>query len=229
MICGNNGVLSYEHIPPKGALNSKSKLVQNHEHLLEESNPKFGKSGVLRKGFGKYCLCEKCNNFLGANYVNDYIDFVNQCIHQYDEAILINEFKVLEFNIKPLNIFKQITAMFLCLNEHAFTKDDKEIIKRFLLEKENRTFIENHNIYIYNTFSSLDKWIGCQTLYRNGTVVSCSEIAYKPFGFQFTFNSNPTDLSFQTINDFINFDIDKIVSVKMALPRHDTKRVFLGH
>ena len=227
-ICGEEGVLTYEHIPPRGAGNSKPKKVQGHEHLFEKESFLFGKTSKLNRGFGKNCLCSSCNSFLGANYVNDYIDFVNQCTSQYENALLIENFKLLSFEIKPLNVFKQIFSMFVCLNQGVFSEQDKILIKDFILNKENKTFLSNKNIYIFNTFSNHNKWCGFQVAYNSGVINRCSEIAYNPFGFQLTFESEPTNPYFQILNSFLNYDFNQIVKIKMAIPRYDIKNVFVG-
>jgi hypothetical protein len=228
-ICDCEGILTYEHIPPKSAGNSKPKLVKGHEHLFEEKSYLFGKTKKLNKGFGKNCLCESCNNFLGANYVNDYVEFVNQCMEQYNTTPSFENFKIYKFHIKPLNVFKQIFSMFVCLNQEVFSVDEKKLIKDFLLCKENKVFLENYNIYVFNTFSKFDKWCGFQVARNNiGELNRCSEIAYKPFGFQMTFDSYPTNQFFQILNRFTNFDIDQKVEIEIAIPRYDINNVFVG-
>ncbi len=227
-ICSEEGILTYEHIPPRGAGNSTPKKVQGHEHLFEKESFLYGKTSKLNRGFGKNCLCGSCNSFLGANYVNDYIDFVNQCKSQYKNAISIENFKLFTFQIRPLNVFKQIFSMFVCLNHDVFSKSDKILIKDFILNKENKIFIPNSNIYVFNTFSNHKKWCGFQVAYNSGVINRCSEIAYNPFGFQLTFDSEPTNQYFQILNSFINYDFDQIVEVKIAIPRYDIKNVFVG-
>ncbi len=228
VICNEYGELTYEHIPPKSAGNSKPKLVKSHEHLFDETSYFFGKSKKINKGFGKNCLCENCNNFLGSNYVNDYVDFVNQCLEQINKSPSFENFKVYEFHIKPLNVFKQIFSMFVCLNQDVFSEDEKKVIKDFILRREIKAFIENYNIYVFNTFSKFDKWCGLQVVSNNGKLFRCSEIAFKPFGFQMTFDSEPTNQIFQIINCFINFDIDQKVQIQIPIPRYDIKNVFIG-
>lgn len=217
-VCGEYGRLTYEHIPPKGAFNNSQIKIKTHENIFEKESYLFQKSSTLNKGYGKYCLCSNCNNFFGGAYCNEYIDIVKQCYNYFDNNIRSNRSNDIPLKIKPLNVLKQITAIYICLNSGYIDESDKEQIKNFLLEKENQFLPEKYSIHIYNTFKTLPRWIGNQTVLQNGTISNYSEMIFSPFGIQFCLNSSPSDMRMVNITDFKKFSYNEEVDLIFRLP-----------
>lgn len=79
-ICNKFGNLTFEHIPPKCALNDTEARVYTGDSFLQlmcdpnrypwETNGVKYKS--LQKGLGDYTLCESCNNITGELYGEEY-------------------------------------------------------------------------------------------------------------------------------------------------------------
>jgi hypothetical protein len=77
-ICGYEGKLSFEHVPPEKAFNDSAALLMDLEQW-----DKFQTSGKKRgtyqqRGFGAYTLCEKCNSNTGAWYASEYVEWVKK-------------------------------------------------------------------------------------------------------------------------------------------------------
>lgn len=227
-VCGNFDELTFEHIPPKSALNSKPIRFQNGEQLFERESKLFESTSKLHQGFGKYCLCANCNSFLGANYVNEYKDFVNNCHKDFPKTVVLDDFCVWSFSIKPLNLIKQISAMFMCLNQELLEKKDYETLRDFVMNKDSKQFPNQLKIYIYN-YVGKPKFIGLQVAYKNGKIVRCSEIDFYPFGFQMTFNSEPASEYIQDITAFCNYDYNQVKNIKIALQIRSGKLPFIGN
>ncbi len=116
-ICGDNCVLSFEHIPPKKAFNDTGAKVYNGKELLEKYRGLKVKYLNLQQGMGRYTLCDKCNNNTGAWYANEYCEVANKVVaslnseplyHGYVIDIALNDIAVLPF-------IKQVITMFCSL------------------------------------------------------------------------------------------------------------------
>lgn len=205
-ICGTNGVLTYEHIPPKSAFNSKPKLVQGHEEVFVATSHKYGKNRRANRGFGRYSLCASCNNNTGNWYAKDYVEFAQQCMNNFKELGTVYSANELKFQIKPLNVLKQIIAMFMSANGNILT-DDLEL-RKFVLDRESKDLPEQYRVHVFTTISRNCRYNGISGILQgNGEIVTLSEIVHRPFGFQLTVNSKPTQ-RMADITDFKNANYD---------------------
>jgi hypothetical protein len=218
VICNEYGELSYEHIPPKGAFNNNPIKIKKHENIFETESYIYQKSSKLNKGYGKYCLCSNCNNFFGGAYCNDYINVVKQIYNYFEKNIRSDSFNDIPLKIKPLNVIKQIIAIYICLNSGDIDENEKKILTKFLLDKENKYLPETYSIYLYNTFKTLPRWLGNVTYYQNGSFLNISELVFSPLGLQICNNSFPSDLSMVNITDFKKFNYNQEVDLIFRLP-----------
>ncbi len=64
-ICGVEGRLSFEHVPPKSAFNDQRVLTIGYDTAIN-LGPYHRPSGrILQRGAGAYTLCAPCNNQTG--------------------------------------------------------------------------------------------------------------------------------------------------------------------
>lgn len=76
-VCGQTAPLSFEHMPPRSAGNSKPRRAVDLETSLAQPVGEFPLRGwvSMQKGVGLYTTCIRCNNFGGTAYVPAYLDF----------------------------------------------------------------------------------------------------------------------------------------------------------
>ena len=79
-LCGKEGKLTFEHVPPKKANNNERARLLTGREIFNIDKNKKGKS--LRyinqqQGAGWYSLCAECNNNTGDWYASEYIKFAN--------------------------------------------------------------------------------------------------------------------------------------------------------
>jgi 5-methylcytosine-specific restriction endonuclease McrA len=68
-ICGNDGQLSFEHVPPQAAFNNAPAVGYTmDEHLRAEGDLALMRGEKSQRGVGAFTLCIKCNNDTGAWY-----------------------------------------------------------------------------------------------------------------------------------------------------------------
>lgn len=110
-ICGREGKLTFEHIPPHKASNGFPLKLYNVGKYITENNARYSS---LQNGAGAWTLCSSCNNLTGAWYGNAYVEFASQGITYYRKkaAGIIS----VPYTIYPLRVFKQIVSCFASVN-----------------------------------------------------------------------------------------------------------------
>jgi len=235
-ICGNTGPLTYEHIPPQAAFN-KNKIFQTKGTELIHSNLlpwEFSglKGKIYQGGVGEYTLCGKCNNNTGAWYANSFVDFVLKTSNQLKDTKLENaKFLNIKFDlIKPLNIIKQIIAMFFSVNNEKSAYVNKDL-KEFILDKKRRGFdLKKHKFSLFILSGSMARQTGVSGVLNTITGRSrvFSEMSWPPFGYVWEFDPKETsegcDISF-----FANeFGYDQNVSIPLKIPVMEINTYFPG-
>ena len=116
-ICGKQGKLSFEHVPPRAAFNNCPAV---YKELVEVINKDPGnyfdeKGNTSQRGFGAYTLCEKCNNDTGSWYGDAFVGWAHQGmeIFTYTQGFPSLYYA---FRIYPLQLIKQIVCMFFSIS-----------------------------------------------------------------------------------------------------------------
>ena len=205
-LCKKKNDLSFEHIPPKVAFNSQTKYRSiPFMELIEKSfDTNYKPSGkIFQGGMGRYCLCKKCNSFLGNKYVSSY--YIMASIGRY---ILYNyqprsvEFKT--HTLSPLKFLKQVISMFICINEPEFTDMNPELLE-FVKYPEEKYLPEKFKVYMY--LNNIGNARHIPIMYHNHLQM-ISEIAFPPLGFLLSIdNKVPIPLLYD-ITGLKNFTID---------------------
>jgi hypothetical protein len=113
-ICGTEGKLSFEHIPPRAAFNDNRIFEADIDALMNGkwtpgSEPTEGK--YAQRGAGRYSLCGKCNNDTGTWYGKAYVDVAKQAMSRlYASSGTMS--LAYPYGMYPLRFLKQIVVMF---------------------------------------------------------------------------------------------------------------------
>lgn len=191
-ICGEQGKLSYEHVPNKEAYNKARVIEYSWEDRFVKKEDSKGK--IVQGGIGEYTLCERCNNNTGHWYGNEYTQWAMTCFdflknrlprsNDPDEAIITLH------NVYPLRFLKQVVVCFFSIVPNLTnTYPD---LKRFVLEKETRLLPNDCRFFINFYFGvkpKLKRWPlaakisvnieGNQIIPINKSILS--EMAHPPF------------------------------------------------
>jgi hypothetical protein len=219
-ICGEQGKLSFEHVPPRSAFNNHPVFVANIKELIGkwDGELKSVKWKVHQLGSGDYTLCERCNNNTGAWYGNSFADWVYQAFgmlrYARNEPTIYTPFRIF-----PLRIIKQIVCMFLSSNGPTFRTLHPDLVK-FVLDREARYLRPAIRIYTYYNLSHVSRQSGVAGLLNidKRQVYTFSEIAYLPLGYVMTIESKvpddrPVDISF-----FARYRYDECKELSFELP-----------
>lgn len=136
-ICGKYGELSFEHIPPKNALNNAVAKVYSGTELVKKVRGQEAKYSIQQKGMGKYSLCEECNNNTGTWYAPTYNLIAKATaweLKQHEPLIHGDIFAFKTRSFHALAFVKQVIAMFC--STIPFEEVTRLNFNNFLLKKE---------------------------------------------------------------------------------------------
>lgn len=222
-LCLQEKELTYEHYPPKSAFNKNTSFYSISHHEYMEDFKEFHLKGKIKSkinqgGLGDYCLCKECNNFLGINYVKDYVKFSKICYSILQQE---QKFKAIGFTLKRnevdlKNFIKQITAIFICCNDLRFTEIYPELLE-FVKDKGSQSLSEKFRFYLY---------LNNEEQLRNGAhhftnlYGEICEFTFPPFGLVLNI-SNPNTLSgMAEITSFKEYDLLPFVEFKFILNKY---------
>jgi hypothetical protein len=227
-LCGNEDKLTFEHVPPQSAFNSKPIFIHNHHHLIDTNSPLYGKRMKSNKGFGSYTLCKKCNNNTGDWYARDFGDFARQGMEIIKSLKEPTYFIVGKYEIKPLNIFKQILMMFMSADKSGHLRTNKALVN-FLINKESQDLPTEFAVYLYSTLSSIKRLLGYCVVYDGELgIQKWSEINFQPFGYFLTENSGPAHRDMFNLNSFVNFKFNEEAEIEIKTPYLGVQSLMIG-
>ncbi len=213
-LCGKYEKLSFEHVPPQSAFNNKPIFVQTHEHLIDKNSYLYGKRKRSNRGLGGYSLCESCNKNTGDWYARDFGDFAHQGMKIIKEQK--GRYNISgEYNIKPLNVIKQILTMFMSADKLGILKSQKDLVD-FILTKQKVGIPERYRIFLYSTLSPNKRIIGYTIVSTDSAIQKWSEISFPPFGFLLAEESEAAHNDMCDISSFGKFNYNEQTSVEVT-------------
>lgn len=234
-ICNNYGKLTFEHIPPKCALNSTEARVYTGDSFIQlmcdpnrylwETKGLTYKS--LKKGLGGHTLCEKCNNLTGEYYGEEYkrwfylvLNSINNDEEVYKKA---NSAMLQLKGVYPGRFIRQILSI-ICSTHPGFTKK-YPFVKDIILDK-NYVYkdVPDFKIYMYLLKNPYTGYMGPMCIgLGNGTIKLVNEIDLYPFGF--LVSSSDVKENEVDITSFINCGYDDIGEVEIPINIYEKNSV----
>jgi hypothetical protein len=206
-ICGVVAPLSYEHVPPRSAFNSSRVLVADSSKLFGATSYQqyLSPRGKFdQKGAGAYTICERCNNNTGHLYVPSYADWAEQGM-RYLQLLPKGSSLSLPFRIRPLAVLKQIVCMFASACGHTLLDSERDL-RKFVLDTHSNYLPGRFCVYCslmsINSRASRQSGISGVVDMTSGKNYTFSEIAFPPFIYLLTIQSQPLDPNLQDITFF---------------------------
>ena len=192
-ICGKQGVMSFEHIPPRSVGNSHRSRAYSVAEVAEKSGRLDITSvdGVRyqqqQRGSGFSTICRDCNSYLGINYVNEFKDFFLATAQVVESVPASAGAKGIHLETDKANVlalFKHVVSNFCVTTQPGTMLDCKE----FLLNKESNAFPRHYQLYTYAVPNPESKMIttGWSRLFSSVDLRSLYTVAYVamfPLGF----------------------------------------------
>ena len=215
-ICGRQGKLTFEHVPPRSAFNDKQVVYHQIEKLFNKSLEDLGKGKISQKGMGAYTLCGDCNNKTGGWYGGAFSEFAFQGMdilkHTSGSPTLYYN-----FNIFPLRVFKQIICLFFSSNGPEFHTTHYGLVK-YVLNKEETYFDSDVRIFLYYNLSNRFRKTGVTvTANLRGKMDVMSEITFPPFGFVMSLNNTVPDKRLTEITFLKNYTYNQWTQIPLKL------------
>jgi hypothetical protein len=226
-VCSRKAELTFEHVPPKSTFNNYKFFYTTNVHpLLEKRNAKtfeelttFDKSTAKKNqgGIGIHSLCGFCNNLFGTHYVRAYKEWIIQSMEFFklESEIERNRFEV---TIQPLNVLKQIIAMFFSINT-KFSKLYPEL-KSYLLNKETNKLPEGVRVFVYYNFIGELRYESFKVVGKfdiKSEIIQATEITFPPMGYVLVLNGQNVDNRLHEITFFSNYQLGEVVSIPQKL------------
>lgn len=224
-LCLENKEMTYEHYPPKSAFNKNTSFysIAHDEYLSNFKNFHAGQkiqSKIFQGGVGGYCLCEECNNFLGTNYVKDYVKIAKifYSALQQEEPFKCMRLKLKKSDINLFYFLKQIAAIFICCNDVWLTERYPELLE-FVRKKESKVLDPKFRFYLY---------LNDEGELRNGVFNITNlhgeicEFVFPPFGLVLNINNSNTLEGIAEITSFKNYEDFPDVDLFFNLNKYPT-------
>lgn len=150
-ICGKEGPLSFEHIPPQSVGNDHTvKLYSGVDAVKSSLTGQDDMEGLkyrqLQRGQGFKTICSSCNSYLGQNYVKPFSEFYRATGQQ----VLVSDFqegdKSIHFKtdrLMPLAFVKQVMSNF------CVSAGDMHDCKDYLLDRESTVFPQRYRLHMF--------------------------------------------------------------------------------
>ncbi len=222
-LCKEHGELTFEHIPPKTAFNKNTRyysILHDEFTKIKDIFSYKPKGAVYQGGMGEYCLCEKCNNYLGQNYVRSYQKWVG--LGAYLLQLNSNEdFDGIDFVIKdmnPLRILKQIIAMFVCINE-IYVMDSYPELLEFIKQPQSNELPDKYRIYTF--LNNEGQFRSIPWSFTNDVGILC-EFVFPPYGYVLNIENSLTLPKLTEITGFKNASDNNSHIIYSSLYKHPT-------
>lgn len=232
-ICGVEGKLSFEHVPPKSAFNDQRVVTVGYETAINLGPYERPSGKILQRGAGAYTLCAPCNNKTGRWYAKD---FATWCVQAAD-VLIKTDFNPKIFTlhyIYPLRVLKQIVTMFFSVyDKDAFRKAHPELVE-FVLSPKRMYLPPKFRFFVYfNRGDETDRfrYLGISSqlgLSFDTRPTVMSEIAFPPLGYLLTVDSAPPDRRLTEITHFSRYAYDDFKVVELNPPVLPTVMPFPG-
>ena len=191
-LCGSQGPVTSEHIPPRSAFNDRPVVVQRvSPDAIASGYVAWEDAEEQRQGHSLQSLCTKCNHRGGRTFVPSYKDFVHQIATQVSTRVPLKEVRVTSVR-NPQLILRQVLLQFVSTNGASFVKANPWV-RQFLLARRASPLPEDVYIYLFATQSRGFRTTGVSghVLIEKGRYRVVSEFTHWPLGTVLSF----TDLS----------------------------------
>jgi len=217
-ICGKNGPLTFEHVPPRAAFNNRRVVTAGFDEVIRLGPDEVPTGPVQQRGAGGYTLCASCNNRTGSWYGRSFVDW---CYQGMDILIRSGGKPSLIYMnyLFPLRVIKQIATMFFSVNGEQFSQVHPVLV-RFILNREQKYLPPRYRFFAYYNMSGKCRYSGvvAKVDTRTGKPFIYSEITYPPFGYVMTLDSQPPDPRLSEITGFSRFSYNEFRVFNLRLP-----------
>lgn len=217
-LCGNYGDLTLEHVPPRAAFNNRRTIKVEFEDVIKLGPDEPAKGPVQQGGISYYTLCAQCNNNTGRWYGKHFVAWCYQGMSILQSTGGTPTLIYMNY-IFPLSILKQIITMFFSVNNKHFGLKNPELVD-FVLNKQKRHLSPRYRFFVYYNLSSRFRSSGVTGRLNilTSEMKLFSEIAFPPFGYVLSIDSDPPDKRLYEITHFSHYCYNEFKVMNLQLP-----------
>jgi len=220
-ICGNDGILSFEHVPPASAFNDHpaSSLVGRECIETDIDDLPAAKGTISQRGHGAHTLCPRCNSDTGGWYGSAYANWAYQGMLLMEHAEKAPSLYHL-FHIFPLRVIKQILCIFFSVARRDDFVRRREDLIRFVLNRSHKYLHPSLKVFAYFNAAPVVRQTAVigQVNLKEGKIRYFCEFAFPPFGYILSLDGNPVDKSLADISFFSRYSYNQWADVPLRLP-----------
>lgn len=146
-LCGKEGALEFEHIPPRSAFNKRRVREYSIEQLIEANRLPWEFEGLKyaenQRGSGLYSLCKSCNESTGSWYGTAYKIMTTHVIEGIKSLKnrSLEEYSIKIMDVFPARFLKQVISLFCSVNcvdlgKSYFENIYFDELRAFVLQKD---------------------------------------------------------------------------------------------
>jgi hypothetical protein len=228
-LCGVNGPLSFEHVPPRAAFNDRPIVQRKIDELLDRHPREPIRGGTIQQqGAGGYTLCGPCNSKTGRWYGKRFAEWCYQGIETLHRTEGKPSLIYLHY-LFPLAIIKQVASMIFSVNTPHFREKNTEL-ERFVLDRDRKHLSPRYRFFAYYTGAGGWRKAGVSghANLHTGEVRILSEVSFPPFGYVLIFGSGPPHSEMFEITHFADYDYEEFAVAEIRLPVLETHLALPG-
>jgi hypothetical protein len=228
-ICGTEGPLTFEHVPPKAAYNNQRAEMLGLDAWLErhEDGTPGARGKILQRGSGVYTLCEACNNRAGQLYVPELAKWTRIGMKVlYRDGVATSADNELDpswtnltiEDVRPARLLKQIATMMLAISPPWFVREVPELAA-YARDPDIAGFPERLRIYLALYAGPWARFVGgaarLSGLEDDGVPAADEvhehfvfEIAYPPYAYIMSLDEETPAAETVNITNFADLRID---------------------
>jgi hypothetical protein len=230
-ICRISPADSFEHVPPRKALNDQPTTTFTMEDWLagEEGGLQGGR--IEQKGAGARVLCQGCNNNTGSWYGSELVRAASagaRILNQIPLDDLDNSLDPAWATVKfkqqpkigphPLRLIKQIVSMLLATSPIDFSEKNPTL-GEFVLDRKRTGLHDRYQLYLALFAGPNARTTGVSSRLDIGRGRSdvIIEVAYPPFAYVMTVDSEPEAISTANITSFVDVGYDQMADIEIGM------------
>lgn len=223
--------LSYEHVPPRAAFNEDPTIVYGLDDWLARSEDGTMSGGrIEQRGAGRHTLCERCNSNTGSWYGNEIARaaragaqlLIDAPLREFDQ---LTEHRWADVGFRqsstgphPLHFIKQIVTMMLATSSAALSLEHPEL-GDFVLDRDRVGLSDRYRFYL-SLFAgprARSTGVARDIDFERGRDDTLVEVAWPPYAYVMTIDSEPEAIDTVDITDFVNVRYDQRADMRLSL------------
>lgn len=218
-ICGTNGPLSKEHMPPRKAFNLDTVLMAHIDEARTRTEVRW-RAKQRQGGYHEYRTCVPCNNKTGKWYGTAYVDFVRECARVVDSVPGAHAAQVTFPKLRPSRVAKQALAT-LCAACGPSLRNACPELEKLILDPESRGLPPRVRLLAYLRAEAGGRTSGIAGIadVESGGSRVVAEFSWWPVGWILAFDDASAGIEAKDLSDWASFGFHDVHPMTIELPR----------